>query len=78
MNGMVTYRTSGMFPPLDDEGNPRPEMFGQVWTLNPDESVARRQQRGGPRRLNVIKYSFYIYNFIYLIYSLNISKNWMQ
>ena len=53
MNGMVTYRTSGINPPLDKEGNPRSELFGQVWTLNPDDSVARRQQRGVAHRLDV-------------------------
>jgi hypothetical protein len=53
MNGMVTYRTSGIIGPPG-----RPEMFGQVWTLDPDESVARRQQRGESHRLNVNKYLF--------------------
>jgi hypothetical protein len=72
MNGMVTYRTSGMFPPLDDEGNPRPEMFGQVWTLNPDESVARRQQRGEPHRLNV-NISYSLVNSCYFLHYSRIS-----
>jgi hypothetical protein len=72
MNGMVTYRTSGLFAPRDEEGNSRPELFGQVWTLNPDESVARRQQRGEPHRLNV-NISYSLVNSCYFLHYSRIS-----
>lgn len=45
MNGMVSYRLSGINPPLADDGTPREPLFGQVWTLNPDEAIALRQGR---------------------------------
>ena len=50
MNGQITFRVSGIRPP-----DQRSALFGQVWTLEPQEAVASRIERNMNRRprLNV-------------------------
>uniref|UniRef100_A0A183CCM3 ATP-dependent DNA helicase n=1 Tax=Globodera pallida TaxID=36090 RepID=A0A183CCM3_GLOPA len=45
MNGMVTYRLSGLNPPQNSDGSTREELCGQVWTLNPDNAIDLRKRR---------------------------------
>uniref|UniRef100_A0A914H992 Helitron helicase-like domain-containing protein n=1 Tax=Globodera rostochiensis TaxID=31243 RepID=A0A914H992_GLORO len=45
MNGMVTYRLSGLHPPQNSDGSTRDELCGQVWTLNPDSAIDLRKRR---------------------------------
>uniref|UniRef100_A0A183BU63 ATP-dependent DNA helicase n=1 Tax=Globodera pallida TaxID=36090 RepID=A0A183BU63_GLOPA len=45
MNGMVTYRLSGLNPPRNADGSTRDELCGQVWTLNPDNAIDLRKRR---------------------------------
>uniref|UniRef100_A0A183CC21 ATP-dependent DNA helicase n=1 Tax=Globodera pallida TaxID=36090 RepID=A0A183CC21_GLOPA len=45
MNGMVTYRLSGLNPPQNADGSTRDELCGQVWTLNPDNAIDLRKRR---------------------------------
>uniref|UniRef100_A0A183C0L1 ATP-dependent DNA helicase n=1 Tax=Globodera pallida TaxID=36090 RepID=A0A183C0L1_GLOPA len=45
MNGMVTYRLSGLNPPQNSDGSTREELCGQVWTLNPDSAIDLRKRR---------------------------------
>uniref|UniRef100_A0A183C4Y9 ATP-dependent DNA helicase n=1 Tax=Globodera pallida TaxID=36090 RepID=A0A183C4Y9_GLOPA len=45
MNGMVTYRLSGLNPPRNADGLTREELCGQVWTLNPDNAIDLRKRR---------------------------------
>uniref|UniRef100_A0A183CN26 ATP-dependent DNA helicase n=1 Tax=Globodera pallida TaxID=36090 RepID=A0A183CN26_GLOPA len=45
MNGMVTYRLSGINPPRNADGSTRDELCGQVWTLNPDDAIELRKRR---------------------------------
>uniref|UniRef100_A0A183C0L0 ATP-dependent DNA helicase n=1 Tax=Globodera pallida TaxID=36090 RepID=A0A183C0L0_GLOPA len=45
MNGMVTYRLSGLNPPRNSDGSTREELCGQVWTLNPDDAIELRKRR---------------------------------
>jgi hypothetical protein len=70
MNGMVTYNMGGIFSPPDAKGNPRPLLCGQVWTLDPDESVTARKQRNESRdtrhRLRVyLICSYHLPHFFY-------------
>lgn len=48
INGMVTYRISGLLPP-----DGQPELCGQVWTLTPEEAIDVRQQRNQQQRLQL-------------------------
>uniref|UniRef100_A0A183C4Z0 ATP-dependent DNA helicase n=1 Tax=Globodera pallida TaxID=36090 RepID=A0A183C4Z0_GLOPA len=45
MNGMVTYRLSGLNPPRNADGSTREELCGQVWTMNPDDAIELRKRR---------------------------------
>uniref|UniRef100_A0A183C837 Helitron_like_N domain-containing protein n=1 Tax=Globodera pallida TaxID=36090 RepID=A0A183C837_GLOPA len=53
MNGMVTYRLSGLNPPRNADGSMRDELCGQVWTLNPDDAIELRRRRNLDARLNL-------------------------
>lgn len=61
INGMVTYRISGLLPP-----NGEPALCGQVWTLTPEEAIDVRQQRNQQQRLQlnvcIVRY-FYLFLF---------------
>jgi hypothetical protein len=66
MNGMVTYRLSGINPP--DDPVRLNEICGQVWTLNPDEAIALRQQRNVQQRLHLsVIFLLNIYQFLYIM-----------
>uniref|UniRef100_A0A183BU64 ATP-dependent DNA helicase n=1 Tax=Globodera pallida TaxID=36090 RepID=A0A183BU64_GLOPA len=45
INGMVTYRLSGLNPPRNPDGSTREELCGQVWTMNPDDAIELRKRR---------------------------------
>uniref|UniRef100_A0A183CLH7 ATP-dependent DNA helicase n=1 Tax=Globodera pallida TaxID=36090 RepID=A0A183CLH7_GLOPA len=53
MNGMVTYRLSGLNPPRNADGSTREELCGQVWTLNPDNAIELRKRRNLDARLHL-------------------------
>uniref|UniRef100_A0A183C069 ATP-dependent DNA helicase n=1 Tax=Globodera pallida TaxID=36090 RepID=A0A183C069_GLOPA len=53
INGMVTYRLSGLNPPRNADGSTREELCGQVWTLNPDEAIELRKRRNLDAGLNM-------------------------
>uniref|UniRef100_A0A914HAT8 ATP-dependent DNA helicase n=1 Tax=Globodera rostochiensis TaxID=31243 RepID=A0A914HAT8_GLORO len=64
MNGMVTYRLSGLNPPRNADGSTREELCGQVWTLNPDDAIELRQRRNLDAGLQLdVCYSAILLNF---------------
>jgi len=50
INNQMTFRLSGLNPPMNPDGSTRRLLFGQVWTLDPDLGVAERQTRNDEYR----------------------------